>query len=278
MNKMQSAIAEILAKYPWMEKEELVSLIIDYIERFLEEAITRIKLPSRAELMREMFKEKRKKRTFRMSEEEFREKEAFINLLRNIKFEKEGVKQLIDSDLFYFDGRNEKGNEDEGVQLEASLSSGIAKVELRIDTDFMEIEENRGDFTYLMHERSIVSSITCPEEKIDEVIERIRSIAEEISQNNVRDVRLNYDEDYGFIVEVVLNQNDKSAFETWLRLIEEVRPKERGIVLSVDWTGENILSEEAFVRYAVEVMLRSGVGPIRKDKFSAVKEVEEGWL
>ncbi|UYZ39402.1 MAG: hypothetical protein N2V74_01730 [Candidatus Methanospirare jalkutatii] len=278
MNKVQSAIAETLAKYPWMGKEELVSLIIDYIERFLVEAITRIKLPSRAELMREMFKEKRKKRTFRMSEEEFREKEAFINLLRNLKFEKEGVKQLIDSDLFYFDGRNENGNEDEGVQLEASLSSGIAKVELRIDTDFMEIEENRGDFTYLMHERSIVSSIACPEEKIDEVIERIRSIAEEISQNNVRDVRLDYDKDYGRIVEVVLNQNDKEAFETWLRLIEEVRPKELGIVLSVDWTGENILSEEAFVRYAVEVMLRSGVGPIRKDKFSAVKEVEEGWL
>jgi len=278
MNKMQSAIAETLAKYPWMEKEELVSLIRDYIERFLVEAITRIKLPSKAELMREMFKEKRKKKTFRMSEEEFREKEAFINWLRNIKFKKEMVKQLIDSDLFYFDGRNENGNEDEGVQLEASLSSGIAKVELRIDTDFMEIEENRGDFTYLMHERSVVSSIACPEEKIDEVIERIRSIAEEISQNNVRDVRLNYDEDYGFIVEVVLNQNDKSAFETWLRLIEEVRPKERGIVLSVDWTGENILSESAFVQYAVEVMLRSGVGPIRKDKFSAVKEVEEGWL
>ena len=278
MNKVQSAIAETLAKYPWMEKEELVSLIIDYIERFLVEAITRIKLPSRAELMREMFKERRKKKTFRMSEEEFREKEAFINLLRNIKFEKEGVKQLIDSDLFYFDGRNENENEDEGVQLEASLSSGIAKVELRIDTDFMEIEENRGDFTYLMHERSVVSSIACPEEKIDEVIERIRYIAEEISQNNVRDVRLNYDEDYGFIVEVVLNQNDKEAFETWLCLIEEVRPKERGIVLSVDWTGENILSEEAFVQYAVEVMLRSGVGPIRKDKFSAVKEVEEGWL
>jgi len=103
------------------------------------------------------------------------------------------------------------------------------------------------------------------------LVEQIRSIAEEISQNNVRDIRLDYDEDYGFVVEVVLNQNDKSAFETWLRLIEEVRPK--GIVLSVDWTGENILSEEAFVQYAVEVMLRSGVGPIRKDKFSAVREI-----
>jgi len=107
---------------------------------------------------------------------------------------------------------------------------------------------------------------------MSEIVERIRSIAEEISQNKVRNVRLNYDEDYGSIVEVVLNQNDKFAFETWLRLIEEVRPK--GIVLSVDWTGENILSEEAFTQYAVEVMLRSGVGPIRKDKFSAVKEVK----
>jgi len=105
-----------------------------------------------------------------------------------------------------------------------------------------------------------------------ELVEQIRSIAEEISQNKVRDIRLNYDEDYGIIVEVVLDQNDKEAFETWLRLIEEVRPK--GFVLSVDWTGENILSEEPFTQYAVEVMLRSGVSPIRKDKFSAVKEVK----
>jgi len=109
--------------------------------------------------------------------------------------------------------------------------------------------------------------------EVREVVEQIRSIAEEISRNKVRDIRLKNDEDYGFIVEVVLNQNDKSAFETWLRLIEEVRPK--GFVLSVDWTGENILSESAFVQYAVEVMLRSGVSPIRKDKFSAVKEVRE---
>jgi len=111
---------------------------------------------------------------------------------------------------------------------------------------------------------------------MNKIVEQIRSIAEEISQNKVRDIRQKYDKDYGFIVEVVLNQNDKEAFETWLRLIEEVRPKERGIVLSVDWTGENILSEEAFVQYAVEVMLRSGVGPTRKDKFSAVKEVGGG--
>ena len=113
------------------------------------------------------------------------------------------------------------------------------------------------------------------EQKMNKIVEQIRSLAEEISQNKVRDIRQKYDKDYGFIVEVVLDQNDKEALETWLRLIEVVG-KERGIVLSVDWTGENVLSESAFVQYAVEVMLRSGVGPIRKDKFSAVKEVEEG--
>ena len=106
-----------------------------------------------------------------------------------------------------------------------------------------------------------------------EVVEQIRSIAEEISQNKVRGIRLKNDEDYGTIIEVVLDQNDKEAFETWFRLIEKVRPK--GFVLSVDWTGENILSEGALAQYAVEVMLRSGVGPIRKDKFSAVREVRE---
>ena len=81
------------------------------------------------------------------------------------------------------------------------------------------------------------------EQKMNKIVEQIRSLAEEISQNKVRDIRQKYDEDCGFIVEVVLDQNDKEAFETWLRLIEEVRLK--GFVLSVDWTGENILSEDS---------------------------------
>jgi len=41
------------------------------------------------------------------------------------------------------------------------------------------------------------------EQKMNKIVEQIRSIAEEISQNKVRDIRQKYDEDYGFIVEVV---------------------------------------------------------------------------
>ncbi len=115
-------------------------------------------------------------------------------------------------------------------------------------------------------------------ERIDEMVELISEIAKEVSHNKVEDVRQYYDEDFGFTIEIVVNQTDKEAFETWFHLIDELKPLGFGSLVTVDWTGEDILNEEEFVHKAVEVMLRSGVGPKRTDRFSAVEELEEGWL
>ena len=50
-------------------------------------------------------------------------------------------------------------------------------------------------------------------------MELISGVASEISQNRVERISWFYDEDFGFTIEIVVNQTDKDAFETWLRLI-----------------------------------------------------------
>lgn len=115
-------------------------------------------------------------------------------------------------------------------------------------------------------------------ERLDEMIELISEIAREISQNKVERISQYYDEDFGFTIQIIVNQTDKDAFETWLHLIDEIKPLELGIIIAVDWTGENVLSENELVHRTVDVMLKLGVGPQRTDRFSAVEEIEEGWL
>jgi len=62
--------------------------------------------------------------------------------------------------------------------------------------------------------------------------------------------------------------------------IEKMRGErlELGIIIAVDWTGENVLSEDELVHRTVDAMLKLGIGPQRTDRFSAVEEIEEGWL
>jgi hypothetical protein len=91
-------------------------------------------------------------------------------------------------------------------------------------------------------------------------------------------LRQYYDNDFGFTIEIRVNQNDKEAFETWFHLIDELKPLAFGSLVTVDWSGENVLTEDELVHKTVDVMLKLGIGPKRTDRFSAVEELEEGWL
>ena len=108
--------------------------------------------------------------------------------------------------------------------------------------------------------------------------ERISEIANEITRNKIENIRQYYDDDFGFTIEITVNQNDKEAFETWLRLIAELKHLGFKSLVTVDWTGRNILSEDELVHKTVDVMLKLGIGPQRTDRFSAVEELKEGWL
>jgi hypothetical protein len=278
MDKIQSAVDITLSKYPGIGKAELVRLFTDYIEKHLMDIVARVELPSRGELKREWFLEKRKKKKYRMSEEKLREREAFVGWLEKIKSEKR--ERAIDADFFIeTDGW---GRDDVMQSIERPFAS--PEIEIARDIYSKDLEEGLpflDNHTLLEAIPKVEIAVSIEKmrgERLDEMIELISEIAREISQNRVERINQYYDEDFGFTIEIVVNQTDKDAFETWLHLIDEIKTLELGIIIAVDWTGENVLSEDELVHKTVDVMLKLGIGPQRTDRFSAVEELEEGWL
>ena len=278
MDKIQSAVDITLSKYPGIGKVELVGLFTDYIEKHLKDIVARVELPSRGELKREWFLEKRKTKEFRMPEEKLREREAFVRWLEKIKSEKR--ERAIDADFFI---ETDGWGQDDVMQL---MEHPFASPEIEsgrdiYSKDFEEGLPSWGNHTHLevfqeIEEAGGIEKVRG--EGLDEMKEGILSIANEVSHNKVENIRQYYDNDFGFTIEIRVNQNDKEAFETWFHLIDELKPLGLESLVTVDWTGGNILSEEEFVHKAVEAMLKSGVGPKRTDRFSAIEELEEGWL
>jgi hypothetical protein len=278
MDKIQSAVDITLSKYPGIGKAELVRLFTDYIEKHLMDIVARVELPSRGELKREWFLEKRKTKKYRMSEEKLREREAFVGWLEKIKSEKR--ERAIDADFFIeTDGW---GRDDVMQSIERPFAS--PEIEIARDIYSKDLEEGLpflDNHTLLEAIPKVEIAVSIEKmrgERLDEMIELISEIAREISQNRVERINQYYDEDFGFTIEIVVNQTDKDAFETWLHLIDEIKTLELGIIIAVDWTGENVLSEDELVHKTVDVMLKLGIGPQRTDRFSAVEELEEGWL
>lgn len=278
MDKMQSAVDITLSKYPGIGKAELVRLFTDYIEKHLKDIVARVELPSRGELKREWFIEKRKTKEFRMSEEKLREREAFVGWLEKIKSEKR--ERAIDADFFIeTDGW---GRDDVMQSIERPFAS--PEIEIARDlysNDFEEGLPSWGNHTHLevfqeIEEAGGIEKVRG--EGLDEMKEGILSIANEVSHNKVENIRQYYDNDFGFTIEIRVNQNDKEAFETWFHLIDELKPLGLESLVTVDWTGENVLTEDELVHKTVDVMLKLGIGPKRTDRFSAVEELEEGWL
>ena len=278
MDKVQSAVDITLSKYPGIGKDELVRLFTGYIETHLKDIVAMVELPSRVELKYRRFIEARKTKKFRMSEEELREGEAFIEQLEKIK--SEGRERASDADYpIETDGW---GRDDVIQSIERPFASPEIEIERDIySKDFEEGLQFLDNHTLLEVIPKVERAVSIEKmrgERLDEMIELISEIAREISQNRVENIRQYYDDDFGFTVEIVVNQTDKDAFETWFHLIDEVKSLGLEVLMSVDWTEENVLTEDELVHKAVEVMLRSGVGPKRTDRFSAVEELEEGWL
>ncbi len=146
MDKIQSAVDITLSKYPGIGKAELVRLFMDYIEKHLPDIVARVELPSRVELKRKWFLEKRKTKRVRMSEEELREREAFVRWLEKIKSEKR--ERAIDADfLIETDGR---GRDDVTRLKEHPFASPEIEIARDIySKDFEEGLQPLGDHTLL---------------------------------------------------------------------------------------------------------------------------------
>lgn len=277
MDKIESSVDITLSKYPGIGKAELVRLFTNYIETHLKDIVARVELPSRVELKCEWDIQKRKRKKFRMSREKLREREAFVRWLEKIKSEK--MERAIDADFFV--ETNGWGRDDIMQLMEHPFASPEIEIERGISKDFEEGLQFLGNHTLLEAIPKVERAVSIERmrgERLDEMIELISEVASEISQNRVERISWFYDEDFGFTIEIVVNQTDKDAFETWLRLIDEIKPSELGIIIAVDWTGENVLSEDELVHKTVDVMLKLGIGPKLTERLDVKKELEEGWL
>ena len=278
MDKILSAVDITLSRYPRIGKAELVGLFTDYIEKHLKDIVARVELPSKVELKREWFREKRKTKKFRMSGEKLRVREVFVGWLKKIKSEKR--ERAIDADFLI---ETDVCGRDEVRQLieRPSASPGMETGREIYSKDFEGGLQSLGNHTLfeeLQRGEEAVNVEKMGGERLEERIELISEIAKEISQNKMENIRQYYDDDFGFTIEITVNQNDKEAFETWLRLIAELKHLGFKSLVTVDWTGRNILSEDELVHKTVDVMLKLGIGPQRTDRFSAVEELKEGWL
>jgi hypothetical protein len=107
---------------------------------------------------------------------------------------------------------------------------------------------------------------------VDEIRERLYRGADVLSGGRAQGVRIDFDEHYGIVAEVVVDLPARRALELWLRLAEEFR----GIaVVVVEWTGEDDVGEDELVEYLVKIANASGLEPVALPGFSAVEAVRE---
>lgn len=269
MNRINLAISEILSQYPELREreDELVESIVDSIGTNLVRFIAEVDLPNPSSLMLERRRERKKPKGFRMSDEEFREKLEFINVLRKLKLEATGYETDATS-LFEPNGKVYR----DVTQLPSKREINPSDIGRR-----REAINNRTDVWGESFEKIDSDRFAPYRGHIDELIDTIFDVANIISGDKVEKVTYGYDAEFGNIIRIGLTQNAREAFESWLKLLDKIDTRDLGINIRVDWTGEDNLSDDELVDYMVEIMLKSGVGPKVSEDFDSVKAVREGW-
>ena len=269
MNRINLAISEILSQYPeFREREdELVESIVDSIGTNLVRFIAEVDLPNPSSLMLERRRERKKPKGFRMSDEEFRKKLEFINVLRKLKLEATGYETDATS-LFEPNGKVSR----DVTQILSEREINPSDIGRR-----REAVNNRTDVWEESFEKINSDRFAPYRGHIDELVDTIFDVANIISGDKVEKVTYGYDAEFGNIIRIGLAQNAREAFESWLKLLDKIDTKDLGINIRVDWTGEDNLSDDELVDYMVEIMLKSGVGPKVSEEFDSVKAVREGW-
>jgi len=268
MNRINLAISEILSQYPELETDELTECVIDFIDGNLINFIAEVELPDPVSLKIEWHKEKRKSKGIRASEEELKEKEELISVLHKLQQKANGYKTDTTS---LFEPNGKVSRDVTQILSEREINpSDIGRRRKAINNRTAVWEEF---FNRIDSDRGAPHRV-----HVDELIDTIFDVANIISGDKVEKVTYGYDADFGNIIRVRLEQNAREAFESWLKLLDEIDTKDLGINIRVDWTGKDNLSDEELVDYMVEIMLKSGVGPKVSEEFDSVKAVREGWV
>lgn len=291
MNRVESAILETLDCYPDLSEQNLVELFIDYVEKNLPEITRGIRLPSLSFLSRKAELRLARTRLRLRGKTELRERTK-MRLIASLRRIQESLDESYDgrtasdvhrelhngwtaSDTHSLDGFGKIANSFAAVEIHHISGSGelhrIPQIE-DLDSSIAELSMGRGIDAEELFPFEEEPGI--PEKfEIDPDLLDIYDKASGLSSGKVRTIGRITDSVYGEIVQVEVELNAKEALDLWLNLLDEV---EHGDILTVKWTGKMDVTEDELVKYIVEIMMSSGVGPRALPGFDVVEAVREG--
>jgi len=103
----------------------------------------------------------------------------------------------------------------------------------------------------------------------------VAGVAKQIFPEKSFRIEVSLDDKYGIVVKLTTDLKSREALNLWLKIINNQTVKERGIVIAVNWLGENDVSKHELSKYLSEIMLASKIGPFASSGFDAVAEVRE---
>lgn len=286
MVNLISSLASIQEEYPEISQNQIASMVAEYIDNdfdiILKNVVSRIQLPSKMDRKVDEYRERRRKARNRISSDEKSEKEWLINILSNLK-EATLAEQVHDDAWGTYSkwiGKHDAWDPQVGGQLflsEINYKKYKARTNYKTTelADF--VNQTKKDTTLIYTEIKEYSDRTdgVDDEGIRKIYDSMKLMAEQLSGNKLLNIYKEYHEDFGVIINITLEQNDKDAFNVWLKLIEGNQATENRAKIIVDWTLPNTLPELDFINKSVEVMIKAGLSPKLIEGFNAQKELDE---
>lgn len=273
---IQSAVESLTSEYPWMNLDESMDAFIDGISSNFDEivigAVKHLRLPSKAELAHDKLQERRRPPRMRFSPEQSAERWNLIESLQGIK--SMVISTTVDANhVMKTDGWS---RDYRLVDFASSLPYERVRVRNRVLTAGQpELPLISDDLNLLQGKNIRTEAITTGVFSLEQEIQEVSDIANELSNWQVEGTETYYDDELGFCVRIILNQDDREAFVTWSGLIDRVQELGFRSPVLVKWTGRRLLSQDELVDRSVEIMLKLGIRPRRTDQFDFVKEIEE---
>lgn len=236
--------------------EEITNIILDSVESEFPEIVSQMDLPRRNIKL-----EIAKKRSRRLKREE-------------------GIRQIRNE--------TERSNLIRSLNLIKDENSyeNVTQIENEYQHPLM-FQKTVDDYYSSINEFSPIKKITTPLDDVSLIPKNdqttsykpfssvdIVKLAKSLS-NKIIDYNLVYDKVYDRILNIEVELDAKEALELWINILDETEGDYKKSV-NLEWTGEFNLTEDEYVNYSVEIMLKSNTGPRAVKGFDVIGAVKEG--
>lgn len=233
-----------------LDIEELAEIILDSVESEFPEIVSQMDLPQRNIKL-----EIAKKRSKRLKREEgirqIRNETERSNLISSLNL----IKEEISYEKF--------------TQIENEYQHPLL-FQKSVDDYYSPIKE----FTTSFDDISLMQKNDEPLHYKPFSSADIVKIAKSLS-NKISDYNLVYDKTYDRILNIEVELDAKEALELWIKILDETEGEYKKSV-NLEWSGEFNLTDDEYVNYSVEIMLKANTGPRAVENFDLINAIREG--